>query len=88
MVTVLGNVVDTLFLDASYSRLGGTTYLDVNANGAKDAGERGLSGFTIYLDLNNNGSFDGSEPSRVTDANGNYLYDNLAPGNYTLREIV
>lgn len=87
MVTVSGAVVDTLYLDSTYPRLGGTTYLDINANGARDASDRGLSGITIYLDLNHNSSFDGGEPTRVSDANGVYIYDNLAPGNYTIREL-
>jgi formylglycine-generating enzyme required for sulfatase activity len=46
-----------------------------------------LSGWTIYLDDNNNGVLDPGEPSTVTDANGNYEFDNLQPGTYTVHEV-
>ena len=47
-----------------------------------DDDEPGIAGVTIdlYLDSNGNGQVDPGEPlvgSTVTDANGNYLFDNL-----------
>jgi hypothetical protein len=50
--------------------------------------EPGLEGVNIYLDLNNNSVLDDGEPSQVTDANGQYLFTNLAAGTYTVRELV
>jgi len=49
--------------------------------------EPGLPNWTIYLDLNNNGTLDAGEPSTLTDANGNYAFTNLQPGNYIVREV-
>jgi uncharacterized delta-60 repeat protein len=55
----------------------GTVFFDSNANQANDL-EPGLSGRTVYLDFNFDGHFDPtSEPSRTSDASGNYSFDNL-----------
>jgi hypothetical protein len=39
-----------------------------------------LADVVVYLDANNNGALDGDEVYTVTDANGNYEFDNLAGG--------
>ncbi|MCC0178961.1 VWD domain-containing protein [Waterburya agarophytonicola K14] len=56
------------------------------------------TGIQVYLDLNNNGLLDGNEPVQTTasdnpetaDINeaGNYQFNNLAAGSYTVREVV
>jgi RHS repeat-associated protein len=48
--------------------------------------EKGLEEWTIYLDQNNNGTRDTNERFTVTDANGNYQFNNLVPGRYLVRE--
>ena len=69
----------------------GMKFHDLNANGAKDAGEPGLAGWTItaYKDSNSNGIKDAGETSvgasAVTDANGNYSMS-LKPGRYVVCE--
>jgi hypothetical protein len=50
--------------------------------------EPGLANVTVYLDLNGNGQLDFNEPARITDQNGHYRFDNLAPGPYTVRELL
>ncbi|MEM7066025.1 MAG: choice-of-anchor C family protein [Cyanobacteria bacterium P01_B01_bin.77] len=60
--------------------------------------ESGLSGVTVYLDDNNNGVLDAGEPTQITaednpntpniDETGQYAFENLAPGTYTVREVV
>lgn len=56
----------------------------VNTNGdCDDPANPPLAGVTIEL-LNSNGTVIGT---RVTDANGEYRFDNLAPGTYSVREI-
>src|SRR5579864_719955 len=58
----------------------GSKYNDVNGNGTKDAGEPNLAGWTISLV----GS--GGTVTTTTDANGNFEFDNVSPGNYTVCE--
>lgn len=58
--------------------LGDFVWEDLNANGVQDAGEPGIPGVTVNLfkcDQSPAGT-------TATDANGNYLFDNLAPGCY------
>lgn len=52
----------------------------MNANGDRDAGEPGLSGWTINL----TGPVSGST---TTDSNGNYEFGNLEAGSYTICEV-
>ncbi|WP_264322338.1 SdrD B-like domain-containing protein [Zarconia navalis] len=65
----------------------GVKWNDLNKNGILDAGEPTLSGWTIYLDANNNGELDTGELSTVTDADGEYTFDNLSPGSYIVAEV-
>jgi hypothetical protein len=60
---------------------------DLNRNGVKDDGEPGLANVQVFLDLNGNGMLDSGEPSQFTDANGNYDFTNLVPGNYTVAQV-
>lgn len=60
--------------------------------------EPGLAGVSIYLDLNNNSLLDQGEPVQITvednlntaDINetGQYKFTNLAPGTYTVRQVI
>ncbi len=74
----------------------GMKFEDLNANGAKDAGEPGLAGWTInaFADLNGNGTLDvpvelipGPVNSVVTDATGAYSMS-LKPGKYVVCELL
>ena len=69
-------------------KISGTKYEDLNGDVAKDSFDPGLSGWTIYLDANNNGVLDEGEQFRVTDAEGKYLFEELTPGTYTVREVL
>lgn len=60
--------------------LGDKVWNDVNGNGVLDAGENSIAGVTVTL-YNNIGS---AIASTVTDVNGNYLFPNLTPGNYSV----
>src|SRR5207247_1900390 len=68
--------------------ISGTKFDDLNGNGVRDDGEPGLSGWTIFLDSNNNGVLDNGEPTQTTDASGNYMFDDLDPGAYIVREVL
>ena len=62
------------------SKIGDRVWLDANQNGVQDAGEANVQGMTVVL-------YDGANTAiklAVTDANGNYLFTDLAAGNYTV----
>ncbi len=62
----------------------GNVYNDLNANGNLDPGEPGLQGWTVNL-------YDPSGnlvATTTSDANGNYEFDNLFPGSFTISEVV
>src|SRR5205814_1269931 len=63
----------------------GTVYLDVDGNGIHDTSELPAQGVSVILDQNNNGVLDiGIDRLEVTDADGKYAFDGLAPGDYTV----
>ncbi len=69
------------FLDCyfeSKASLGDKVWEDLDKDGIQDAGEPGVSGVMVKLyDCNNN-----LISTTTTDSNGNYLFDNLVPGDY------
>ncbi len=68
-------------------KISGTKFFDITGNGLTDD-DQPLDGVTVYLDANNNSMLDNGEASTITDVNGGYSFDNLAPGMYTVREVV
>ncbi|MFM6220226.1 MAG: SdrD B-like domain-containing protein, partial [Dolichospermum sp.] len=64
----------------------GSKWNDANANGIWDGGEQALAGWTIYIDSVTNGQLDPWELSTVTNADGQYTFSNLGPGEYTIQE--
>ncbi|MFN7283293.1 MAG: beta strand repeat-containing protein, partial [Dolichospermum sp.] len=65
----------------------GSKWNDVNGNGVWDTGEKALAGWTIYIDSVTNGQLDPWELSTVTNADGQYTFSNLGPGEYAIREV-
>lgn len=65
----------------------GLKFEDLNADGDRDEGEPGLSGWTFYADLNDNESLDEGEPSAVSGSDGTWTIDGLTPGPVTIREV-
>jgi hypothetical protein len=47
-----------------------------------------LAGVIVYLDRNDNGQLDEGERATITDARGEFRFDNLAPGHYTVRVVL
>ena len=73
---------------AAPAPISGSVYNDVNHNGVRDPGEPGLAGRVVYLDADNNSRLDPGEISTTTDSAGSYLFQNVAPGTTTLREVL
>lgn len=63
------------------ARLGDYAFRDLDADGVQDAGEPALAGVKVELI----GPGDMVLATAVTDANGLYLFDDLAAGTYTVR---
>jgi uncharacterized repeat protein (TIGR01451 family) len=66
--------------------LSGSVYIDVNNNGNQDPGDPGVAGVTILL-TGTNDLGDPVSASVVTDVNGNFSFQQILPGTYTLTEI-
>jgi len=63
--------------------LGDRVWLDANKNGIQDTGEQGVAGVTVQLkDANGN-----VIATKQTDAAGNYLFDKLAAGSYSVNVV-
>lgn len=62
--------------------ISGVLWEDVNADGARGAGEPVLAGRTVYLDQNRNRRRDSGEATVVSAADGSYAFTGLAAGKY------
>ena len=83
-VTSNGTFADNNFGNCTTGAVSGQKWEDVNANGAKDAGDNGLSGWHIRV-FNAADAQVGSD--LITDANGNFSVS-LDPGTYRICEVV
>jgi protocatechuate 3,4-dioxygenase beta subunit len=76
-MTVDAGIYQPLPLTAT---VGDRVWFDANSNGIQDIGESGVSGITVTL-------YNCSNPgvpvkTTITDAGGNYLFENVLPGDY------
>lgn len=65
-------------------KIAGIVFNDGNANGTKDSAEGGRAGFLLWLDTDSDGLLDAGERSTSSDANGNFVFDNLSAGTYNV----
>ena len=79
---VLQSIEDNVDQDFGYftlpASLGDRVWEDTNGNGIQDGGEMGVSGVTVML----YNSSDQLLSTQMTDGSGNYLFNNLPPGDY------
>ena len=66
----------------------GFKWLDLNADGIRDASEPALAGVYIYLDLDGDDRPDIGEPASISKADGSYNLVPPGPGTYAIREVV
>ena len=80
---------DDFFLDADFcfitpGEIGDLVFCDIDLDGVQDAGEPGIQGATVDLQCAGPdatfGTADDTFDSTTTDANGNYLFSAVAPG--------
>jgi uncharacterized repeat protein (TIGR01451 family) len=73
------------FAETGGSAISGRVWLDVNDNGAIDAGEAGIAGVGVSLTgTNDQGA--GVSLTTTTGADGSFLFGNLRPGSYALTQ--
>lgn len=76
------NDVDFGYQPVGTGQIGNTVWVDLNGDGIQ-AGiqETGIPTVTVWLEIELNGTWT-RVMTQTTDANGNYLFDNLPDGNY------
>lgn len=88
-LVAIGAGVTNLDIDAGLIKvvsvvLGDFVWNDVNCNGIQEAGEQGVAGVTVnLLDINSN-----VVATKVTDANGAYMFTGIAPGTYSIQFVL
>jgi hypothetical protein len=65
--------------------LRGTVFNDQNANGVRGPSDTGRPNVIVYIDEDNDAILDPGEPTTLTDANGEYRFDNIDSGTTTVR---
>jgi serine-aspartate repeat-containing protein C/D/E len=84
-IVTLANGESNLTIDAGLvaqkAAIGDDVWLDCNANGIQDSGEVGVANVTVKL-LNSAGTVIATQQ---TNANGDYLFSNLNPGDYAVQ---
>ena len=80
-ITSGASLVDKDFGNYELSSISGAVFHDINGNSAMDVGEGGLENWKIKI----NGT---RIDSVISDANGNFSFDSLAPGNYNVSEFL
>lgn len=73
------------FPEVQPGAISGTVFIDLNNDGKQDGADTGLVGVIITLEGEDD---DGNTVTRdtVTDGNGDYRFDNLPPGKYTVSQ--
>ncbi|YCM43856.1 RHS repeat-associated core domain-containing protein [Verrucomicrobiaceae bacterium 227] len=84
---VLRRFTDPLVFDPAGGSISGKLFLDDDLSGDL-TGATPIEGAEVFLDLNFNGDLDDLEPRVETAADGAYLFENLRPGIYEVRQIL
>ncbi|MEI6175856.1 MAG: SdrD B-like domain-containing protein [Verrucomicrobiota bacterium] len=82
-----GSSLTTLDFGYRYdATLGDRVWNDLDNDGVQDAGEPGIANVLVFIDANANGVLNpATERYVLTDVNGNYTFNNLAAGTYSVR---
>lgn len=67
----------------------GSIWLDADQSGQWSAADLGYGeNITAYIDANNNGELDAGEPSATPSTNGQFVFQQVPPGTYTIRLVL
>ena len=62
----------------------GEIFSDLNETLRREADEQGLANRVVFADLNQNRLLDGEEPVAISDLNGQFRFEGVDPGEYSL----
>src|SRR5262249_20598922 len=85
---VMSDLGFNAFFPGGNGSITGVVYNDSNSNGVKDGAESGIGESIGFFDANNNNAFDAGETTATTDASGQYIFTNLSPGAYHVRQVL
>ena len=63
----------------------GSIFHDVDQSMRRDPAEAGLESRLAFIDSNDNATLDAGEPFAIADSDGEFRFDDLAPGTYPVR---
>jgi len=66
--------------------IAGNVYEDLDLDNVRDSGEQGIAGVTLALLEIVDGQYVATGKTAITDANGQYKFDNITPGTYRIVE--
>lgn len=72
--------------EKSIGTIGGTVFLDADANGVQDPGEWGMSGVAVHL-LSATGERSATAETFSHACEGLYIFSGVLPGNYTVEVV-
>ena len=75
------------FANTPNSSITGCKFEDFNLNGYRDGNEPAIANVTIFIDTNRDGVLQANEPTTTTNQFGTFAFNNLRPGNYSIREV-
>jgi subtilase family serine protease len=74
--------VDVNFGNFALGSISGNVFEDLNADGGQALTDVGADGWTVFLDADGDAELDVGEHSTISDADGDYRFDDLGPGSY------
>jgi hypothetical protein len=83
-----GEVEDYAVPIDALGTIAGRVWHDRDADGQQATDEPGLPNWGVFLDDDNDGALDSNERLTATDAGGNYAFEGLAPGDYSVAALV
>ncbi|MEG4814368.1 SdrD B-like domain-containing protein [Microcoleus sp. K5-D4] len=86
-VTLSTQDANVTFANTPNSNITGCKFEDFNLNGYRDGNEPAIPGVTIFIDSNRDGQLQADEPTTTTNEFGVFAFNNLRPGNYSIREV-
>ncbi len=66
----------------------GTVYEDLDGNGQQTLDEAGVAGIEVFLDIDEDGLAGDQEVRAITDSDGEYRLEGVAPGSYLVRQAL